>query len=317
MDWLEITVTTAPAGIEEVAAALTAAGFDDLLIEDQTEFEAFLEQNRACWDYIDEDLQKKLEGLSQIKLYLESTDSAALKRLDALLQKLRQKGDLGALEMTVSALPQTDWEESWKDNYPPQPIGENLVVLPYWLAEEDTQGRLPVILDPGLTFGTGAHPSTQMVMEAMENLPLSGKDCLDLGSGSGILSIAALRLGAKEAIGIDIDPKAEDIARCNAEFNGFGSPEFTALTGNVLADKALMGRLSKKTYDLLLVNIVADVIIALSPVLPGLLKETGTLICSGILDTRLPDVLAALKQVGLTVTQVYEKEDWRCVCAKG
>ena len=316
MDWLEITVTTAPAGIEEVAAALTAAGFDDLLIEDQTEFEAFLEQNRACWDYIDEDLQKKLEGLSQIKLYLESTDAAGMTQLESLLAKLRQKGNLGALEMTAVPLPQTDWEESWKDNYPPQPIGQNLVVLPYWLAEQ-TDGRLPIILDPGLTFGTGAHPSTQMVMEAMEKLPLSGKDCLDLGSGSGILSIAALRLGAKEAIGIDIDPKAEDIARCNAEYNGFGSPEFTALTGNVLSDKALISRLSQKTYDLLLVNIVADVIIALCPVLPGLLKDTGTLICSGILDTRLTDVLSALKGAGFTVTQIHEKEDWRCICAKG
>ena len=316
MDWLEVTVTTAPAGIEEVAAALTAAGFDDLLIEDQTEFEAFLEQNRACWDYIDEDLQKKLEGLSQIKLYLESTDTAGMTRLESLLAKLRQKGNLGALEMTAVPLPQTDWEESWKDNYPPQPIGQNLVVLPYWLAEQ-TDGRLPIILDPGLTFGTGAHPSTQMVMEAMEKLPLSGKDCLDLGSGSGILSIAALRLGAKEAIGIDIDPKAEDIARCNAEYNGFGSPEFTALTGNVLSDKALISRLSQKTYDLLLVNIVADVIIALCPVLPGLLKDTGTLICSGILDTRLTDVLSALKGAGFTVTQIHEKEDWRCICAKG
>ncbi len=316
MDWLEITVTTAPAGIEEVAAALTAAGFDDLLMEDQQEFEAFLEQNRACWDYIDEDLQKKLEGLSQIKLYLEGADTAALSRLEALLAKLRSRGDLGALEMTVAPLPQTDWEESWKENYPPQPIGENLVVLPYWLAE-DAEDRLPVILDPGLTFGTGAHPSTQMVMEAMEKLPLSGKDCLDLGSGSGILSITALRLGAKEAIGVDIDPKAEDIARCNAAFNGFGSPEFTALTGNVLSDKALMTRLSQKKYDLLLVNIVADVIIALCPVLPGLLKEGGTLLCSGILDTRLPDVLAALKRAGLPVTKTYEKEDWRCVCVKG
>ena len=315
MDWLEITVATAPAGIEEVAAALTAAGFDDLLIEDQTEFEAFLEQNRACWDYIDEVLQQKLQGLSQIKLYLESTNKAALEQLEALLAKLRQKSTLGALEMTVSQLPETDWEESWKDNYPPQPVGEKLVVLPYWLAEE-TGGRLPIILDPGLTFGTGAHPSTQMVMQAMEKLPLGGKGCLDLGSGSGILSITALRLGAKEAIGIDIDPKAEDIARCNAQYNGFAGPEFTALTGNVLSDKALMGRLSQKTYDLLLVNIVADVIVALCPVLPGLLKDTGTLICSGILDTRLPDVLAALKRAGLTVTEIYEKEDWRCVCAK-
>ncbi len=319
MNWLEITLTTAPAGIDEVAARLTAAGFDDLMIEDQTEFESFLEQNRGCWDYIDEELQEKLNGLSQIKLYLEDTDEKGLSRLKELVNTLKQfhpNGELGALELAVATLPQTDWEESWKDNYPPQPIGKSLVVLPYWLSDTDIEGRLPVILDPGLTFGTGAHPSTQMVMEAMETLPLKDARCIDLGSGSGILSIAALRLGAKSAIGIDIDPKAEDIARVNAAYNGFDSPSFTALTGNLLADKKLMETVSQSQYDLVLVNIVADVIIALAPQLPALLKESGAVIFSGILNTRLEDVLSALNRAGLTVTQTYEKEEWRCVCAK-
>ena len=316
MAWLEITVKTLHTGIEDVAAALTAAGFDDLLLEDQAEFEDFLENNRAYWDYIDESLQEKLEGLSQIKLYLEDTDTAGLSRLQALLEKLKGKESLGSLEMTVATLPDTDWEESWKDNYPPQPVGERLVVLPYWLADSHTEGRLPIILDPGLTFGTGAHPSTQMVMEAMEQLMLPGGSCLDLGSGSGILSIAALRLGASSAIGVDIDPKAEDIARENSAYNGFATPEFTAYTGNVLTDKKLMGTLCARRYDLVLVNIVADVIIALSPVLPQLLDENSTLICSGILDTRLAEVTAALTAAGLTVTQTRAKEDWRCVTAK-
>ena len=319
MNWLEITITTAPAGIDEVAARLTAAGFDDLMIEDQTEFESFLEQNRACWDYIDEELQEKLNGLSQIKLYLEDTDEKGLSRLKALVTDLKQShpnGELGALALTVASLPQTDWEESWKDNYPPQPIGNSLVVLPYWLGDTDTDGRLPVILDPGLTFGTGAHPSTQMVIQAMETLPLKDAVCIDLGSGSGILSISALRLGAKTATGIDIDPKAEDIARVNAAYNGFEPPAFTALTGNLLADRKLVEKVSQYQYDLVLVNIVADVIIALAPQLPALLKESGTAIFSGILNTRLEDVLSALRHVGLTVTQTYEKEEWRCICAK-
>jgi len=316
MAWLEITVKTVHTGIEDVAAALTAAGFDDLLLEDQTEFEDFLESNRAYWDYIDETLQEKLRGLSQIKLYLEDTDTAGLSRLQTLLDKLKSKESLGSLEMTVAPLPETDWEESWKENYPPQPVGERLVVLPYWLADTDTEGRLPIILDPGLTFGTGAHPSTQMVMEAMEQLMMPGASCLDLGSGSGILSIAALRLGAASAIGVDIDPKAENIARENSNYNGFAAPEFTAYTGNVLTDKKLMGTLCSRRYDLVLVNIVADVIIALSPVLPQLLDGNSTLICSGILDTRLAEVTAALTAAGLTVTQTRVKEDWRCVTAK-
>ena len=309
MAWLEFTIDTAADNIEAVAASLTAGGFSDLVLEDETEFEAFLDQNREYWDYIDEELQQQLRGLSRIKLYLEDTDAAGREKLEAPTARL-------GLSLTAAPLPEVDYEESWKDSYPPQSVGEKLLVLPYWLADADTEGRLPVILDPGLTFGTGAHPSTRMVMEAMEERIKPGAACLDLGSGSGILSIAALRLGAARAVGVDIDPKAESIARENAAYNGFAAPEFTALTGNVTADEALMERLSEDRWDVVLVNIVADVIIGLAPVLPRFLGEHTELICSGILDSRLPDVLAALTAAGLTVTGVRKKEDWRCVTAK-
>ena len=308
MAWQEITIDTAAEKIESVVTVLTAKGFSDLVIEDQEEFETFLEENRAYWDYIDEELQEKLQGLSHIKLYLEDTDDAGMERLKRVVGELD-------LPMSVAALAEVNWEESWKNNYPPQEVGKSLVVLPYWLAQEETD-RLKVILDPGLTFGTGAHPSTQMVMEKMEEVVRPGFRCLDLGSGSGILSIAALRLGAETAVGIDIDPKAEDIARENAAYNGFAAPRFTALTGNVTEDKALMASLAAKEYDLVLVNIVADVIIGLAPVLPNFLTQTSTLICSGILDVRLDEVTAALEAAGLTVTAVKEKEDWRCVTAR-
>ena len=308
MAWLEITIDTVSDKIGSVVTALTANGFADLVIEDQEEFETFLEENRAYWDYIDEDLQQKLQGLSHIKLYLEDTDTAGMARLTALAEQLK-------LPMNVAPLAEVDWEESWKDNYPPQEVGGKIIVLPYWHADMETD-RVKVILDPGLTFGTGAHPSTQMVMEKMEEVVHPGFRCLDLGSGSGILSIAALGLGAATAVGIDIDPKAETIARENAAYNGFGSPEFTALTGNVTEDHDLMASLAAKEYDLVLVNIVADVIIGLSPVLPNFLTEKSILICSGILDVRLQDVITALEKAGLTVTCVKEKEDWRCVTAK-
>ncbi len=309
MAWLEITVKTGKMATDDVALALTAAGFADMVIEDQGQFEEFLDQNRAYWDYIDEKLQQELQGLAQIKLYLEEDDKDSLTRLEALVSKL-------GLSMTVTPMADTDWSESWKDNYPAVEIGESLVVLPYWLSNEDHGNRKQVILDPGLTFGTGTHPSTQMVLRAMEKAVKPGAVCLDLGSGSGILSIAALRLGAQSATGVDIDPKAEDIARENALYNGFAAPEFTALTGNVTTDAPLMERLAQKRYDVVLVNIVADVIIGLAPVLPKFLDEHTTLICSGILDSREADVINALHHAGIAVTGRFAQEDWRCITAQ-
>ncbi len=320
MDYLEVTIQTASAGIEIVVSALTAGGFDSLVVEDQAEYETFLEDNRAYWDYIDEDFQQQLEGLSRIKLYLEAdgTEKLRLEQLETLLSSLKDRSagkNLGTLEISSQLLPETNWEESWKDSYPPQPVGERLIVLPCWNADA-SDGRIPVILDPGLTFGTGAHPSTQMCMEFMEQLVTQNSRVIDLGSGSGILSIAALRLGAVSSVGVDIDPKAESIARENAAYNDFGADRFSAYTGNVTEDAALMGRLCAGGYDLVLVNIVADVIIGLAPVLGQFLREDARFICSGILDTRLADVEQALSNAGLEILERKEKEDWRCVCGR-
>lgn len=309
MAWLEITLNTADADVEDIAAALTAQGFSDLVVEDQSEFEEFLEQNRSCWDYIDEKLQKELQGLSRIKLYLPKEETAQLARLEHFAAQRH-------LPMEVKPLEETDWSESWMQNYPPVPVGKGLVILPCWLDPDPKDSRTPIILNPGLTFGTGEHPTTQLVLEAMEELVRPGFHCLDLGSGSGILSIAALRLGAADAIGVDIDPKAEDMARENAGYNGFSAPQFTALTGNVTADHALLNRLAQKDYDLVLVNIVADVILSLAPTLPAFLSKNSTLICSGILQSRLIDVRRGLEAAGLRVLQQRCREDWCCIIAK-
>ena len=318
MDYLEVTIQTASEGIEAVASALTAGGFDSLVVEDQAEYETFLEENRAYWDYIDEEFQQELQNLSRIKLYLEvdGTEEKQLQKLDKVLTALknRSKGKkLGTLEVSSTLLPETNWEESWKDSYPPQPIGEKLIVVPCWNPEAGD--RIPVILDPGLTFGTGAHPSTQMCMEFMEELVKPGMEVIDLGSGSGILSIAALRLGAKTAVGVDIDPKAEDIARENAAYNDFGADRFDAVTGNVTEDHELMTKLSGRHYDLVFVNIVADVIIGLAPVLGRFMDENTKVICSGILDVREQEVHQALTAAGLVIERTGAKEDWRSLVA--
>lgn len=320
MPWLELTIKTASSGIEQVAACLTAWGYDSFVIDDEAEYAQFLEQNRVYWDYIDESLQAQLRGLSQIRLYIED-DPQAPARVQALQDDLaalrlrRQELDLGPLTVSARPLPEEDWENSWKDNYPPVPVGKNMVVLPCWLPRDSAEGRTAIVLDPGLTFGTGAHPSTQMCMRLLEERISGGERVIDLGSGSGILSICALNLGAESAVGVDVDPKAESIARENAAYNGIGPDRFTAVTGNVLSDRATMEALSAEGYDIVLVNIVADVICSLAPVLPRFLRDGAVVIASGILDARLSDVLAALKKAGLRVLETHAQEDWRCVVA--
>ncbi len=320
MQYLEVTIKTTAQGINLTADALTAMGYDSLVLEDQTEYEKFLEENRACWDYIDEELEKRLQGLSQIKLYLENDDTA-LSRLDAIREEMLRLGkrhpgkNMGPLTVSAAPLDEEDWENSWKKNYPPQFVGKNLCVLPYWLPQEAAEGRLAVRLDPGLTFGTGSHPSTQMCMAALEEYLPRGSRVIDLGSGSGILSLVSLRLGADTAVGVDIDPKAEGMARENAAYNGFGEDRFRAFTGDLVKDKKALEVLGGE-YDLALVNIVADVILALSPVLPKVVRRGGLVICSGILDTRLEEVRAGLQAQGLTILAQKEQEDWRCLVAR-
>lgn len=319
MRWLEVTIKTRSGGIDLLAERLTVLGYDSFILDDEADFRTFLEENRRYWDYVDEELERQMTGLSQIRLYLEENEDAAsaveeLRREMALLKQQRPDADLGTLEVLVSPIRNEDWENNWKQYYKPLPIGEKILVVPQWIRVDDPQGRIPVILDPGMIFGTGAHASTQMCLRALEQTIHGGERVLDLGSGSAILSIAALRLGAESAVAVDIDPMAEDIARENAARNGIGSDRFTALTGDVLTDRAMMERLAGG-YDVVLANIVADVIVPLSRVVPELLTENGRFLCSGILDTRLSEVLAAMEQSDLWPLEVNRQEDWRQITA--
>mgnify|MGYP001322891691 CR=1 FL=1 len=302
MAWLEMTLNTPQGSVNALVTELTALGFEDLCIEDQQEFESFLEENREYWDYIDESLEKQLQGLSRVKLYLEDTDAGNLKKLRAFAEK---KG----LPLEEKALPDTDWSESWKENYPPQEVGQSLVVLPYWLSEDYRGDRKMVVLDPGLTFGTGAHPSTQMVMEAMEQTVTTGMHCLDLGSGSGILSIVALLLGAKDAFACDIDDKCVGVAYENAALNGVGREHYTVRAGDVLSDKGLQKEFGGD-YDVIVANIVADVIIALAPQVGRLLKKGGIFLCSGIIDDRADEVREKLVEAGWQIEETRSSEGW-------
>ena len=319
MQWIELTIKTAPAAIDLVCDRLTVLGFDSFIIDDQEQFHEFLEQNRQYWDYVDEDLEKQMQGLSQIRLYLEQNASVpetveSLKSQLAALRAQYPTVDFGSLDVQLANVKDEDWENNWKRYYQPLPIGERLLVVPEWLHPENPENRVVVLLDPGMIFGTGAHASTQMCMRELERAIQGGERVLDLGSGSGILSITAVLLGAAHATGVDIDPKAEDIARENAAINQIFSDRFTAVTGDVIGDRAMMESL-RGHYDVVLANIVADVIIPLSRVVPEFLQEDSVFICSGILNTRLAEVLAALEQNGLQIISTEQQEDWCRVTA--
>ena len=314
MQWIEVTVKTAPSAIDLVADRLTVLGFDSFIIDDETDFHNFLEGNRQYWDYVDEDLEKKMKGLSQIRLYLadspEAPESVALLKDQMQALKLQYPTtEFGSLEIALENVKDEDWENNWKEYYQPLPIGEKLLVVPEWLHPENPENRVEILLDPGMIFGTGAHASTQMCMRELEHAIQGGENVLDLGSGSGILSITALLLGAKHATGVDIDPKAEDIARENAAINQLFADRFTAVTGDVIGDTAMMESL-KAHYDIVLANIVADVIIPLSPVVPNFLSEDSVFICSGILHTRLREVIGAIESAGMQVLSTEQQDDW-------
>ena len=301
--WLEVAVNIAPEQLDEVCAKLTAAGMDGLVIEDEGEFLRFLEQNKQYWDYVDQELLDKMKGVTRVKFYV-TDDEDGKKQLAQYVHGLDW-------EYTVTPLSDNDWAYSWQKYYKPLEIGTRLYVVPQWMRDDPVpDGRVPFYLNPGLTFGTGSHASTQLCLEGVEEHTKTGRAVLDLGCGSGILSIAALCLGAGEAVAVDIDPKAVDVAYENAALNGIGKDRYTVRAGNVLSDAALARELAQRQYHLVLANIVADVIIPLAPHVPPLLEEDGVFLCSGIIDTRAHEVEDALRKAGLKLTRKREKNGW-------
>ena len=300
--WLEIAVNTTPDKLDEVCAKLAAAGMDGLVIEDEGEFLQFLEQNRQYWDYVDQELLDRMRGITRVKFYVTDDDEGH-KQLE------RYTHGLG-FEHTVTPLSDNDWAYSWQKYYKPLTIGDRLYVVPEWERDKPVpEGRSPLYLNPGLTFGTGSHASTQLCLEGVEAHTLPDRSVLDLGCGSGILSIAALRLGAASAKAVDIDDKCLTVAYENAALNGIGKDRYTVLVGDVLSNGALRETLGGG-YDVVVANIVADVIIGLAPMVRQFLKPGGLFLCSGIIDTRAGEVADALRQNGWEIETTRSGEGW-------
>lgn len=311
MNWLELHINTNHKGLDPVTALLSSLGIDSVVIDDETDFQEFLENNHQYWDYVDEDLEKQMAGKSRITFYLEDAPAAsetvtAVKIALAALK--RERSDLGELDLSMEGVQDSDWENNWKQFYKPMEIGDRLLVIPEW-EQADPKGRVTLILNPGLTFGTGSHATTRLCLKALERYILGGETVLDLGCGSGILSIAALRLGASRAFACDIDEKCETVAYENAALNGVTKDVYTVRTGDVLSDEKLKTAIGGG-YDMVVANIVSDVIIGLAPHVRPYLKEGGKFLCSGIIDTRAEEVKNELIAAGWNVLETNSSEGW-------
>ena len=311
MQWLELKIDTTPAGLTPVSDLVEGLGITGLVIEDEGDFHDFLEHNHQYWDYVDEELMEAKRGICRITFYVsadnEGMDTVAKVRV-ALSELKNRRSDCGSLLMTMAQVDDADWENNWKQYYKPMEIGERLIVVPEWESAK-TDGRIALILNPGLTFGTGSHATTRLCLTALERHVAQGQRVLDLGCGSGILSIAALLLGAEHAFACDIDEKCVDVAYENAALNGIGRDKYTVRWGDVLSDRQLQKEMGGQ-YDIIVANIVSDVIIGLASQVRPFLKEGGLFLTSGIIDTRAAEVAQKLREAGWEIVEERASEGW-------
>ena len=303
MRWIEVSVDTPAELIDERCQQMADMGAGGFVIENEEDFQDFLENNHQYWDYVDDELEQKFAGVSRIKCYL--SDDAEGKAILAAIRAAFSNNNI-----STAFIEDSDWENNWREYYKPIEVGEKLVVVPEW-EEIPENGRLPLRLDPGLIFGTGSHATTRMCLAALEKYCSSETRVLDLGCGSGILGIGSLVLGNKCCVGCDIDPKAPDVAMANAALNGIGAERFKVYAGDIISDASLRRELGSG-YGLVLANIVSDVIIPLSAYVRQFMAEGAVFICSGIIDGRQDEVRAALEKNGFEILARHCEDEWHC-----
>ncbi len=314
MEWTEVNIYTSAEGIELICAKLMDIGIKGFVIKDSADFNEFLENKNGQWDYIDEDLMGLADCETCITVYLPENNQGAdmltsIKNMLADVKKSDTDGVYGRLEAELASIREEDWANNWKQYFKPFTIGEKLAVKPSWEDYSGDDGRKILEIDPASSFGTGQHHTTRLCLELLEKSVREGDKILDMGCGSGILSIAAMLLGAESAAAVDIEENAAATAQENARKNNIADEVYKTYFGNILADEVLADKIDDK-YDIITANIVADVLIAMKDYFVRYLRKGGTLIISGIIEERMDEVLSAVEGVGFIRQAVSVKEGW-------
>ena len=304
MDWIEILVNIPVDSVEKASDICTMVVPYGFYIEDYSELEKDALEI-AHIDLIDEDLIAKPRDIAIIHIYIDP-ESNYKDAVDFLSHRLQAENIKFSID--TNGVSEEDWANNWKKYFKPTEIGEKLLILPEW-EEELTTNRKVLKIDPGAAFGTGTHSTTKLCLCAIEKYVAEGSKVLDIGTGSGILSIASLLLGAETAFGVDIDALAVKTAILNGEKNGFFAPRYEMVNGD-LADKV------KGKYDVCIANIVADMIIKLSDTVTDFIVPNGLFISSGIIDTRVNEVLEKLENSNFEIVEKLEEKGWYCIVSK-
>ena len=314
MDWIKVKIYTSSEGIEPLSGRLYSLGITGLEIEDEKDFLDFLENNKQYWDYVDEELMEEKKGETTVSAYVSDNASShemlmAIKNTVNEMKALDENGSFGRLAIEADNMHEDDWANNWKKYFHPMEVGEKILIKPEWEDCVNSGERIVFSINPGMTFGTGSHYTTQLCIEALEKYIKEGCNMLDLGCGSGILSIISLLLGANEATAVDIDPNAVGIAYQNADRNNVDKNRYHVYAGNIISDTELQNKIDGK-YEVVCANIVADVIIALAPIARRYMAENGVFITSGIIEDREDDVRRRLVECGFEIIGTSRRKDW-------
>ncbi len=322
MNWTEVTIYTTTDGIEIINGALLKIGINDAVIEDASVFEDFLHNETLNWDYFDEELAKMQECESCIKVYLADNNQGkqSLIEIQKFIEGLKEEfkeTDLGRLKIETRILNDEDWANNWKQYFKPFTVSDKIIIKPSWEElTESSDGKTVLEIDPGMSFGTGQHHTTRLCIEQLVKHMKAGTEVLDMGCGSGILSIASILLGADKATGVDIDENAVRTAKENAALNNIYEDKFTVYCGDVTGDEGLQNAIGCNRYDVIAVNIIAQIIMGMSFTFPKFLKKGGLVIASGIIKKYVNDVVEDFKALGLEILEINNSEEWVSITAR-